>query len=129
MTADRGYRWWLSTRWRQWRNPPPPVVRAVIANLAIAVTGAVGVLAYDLALTRGASLPGGDLRALVVAVYIVVVLAAGSLLTYLWVELPTGAASVHRRSGWAAMLGLFTAVPMAYLVLVAALQIVKPLLG
>jgi hypothetical protein len=101
----------------------------VIANRAIAVTGAVGVLAYDLALTRGASLPGGDLRALVVAVYIVVVLAAGSLLTYLWVELPTGAGSVHRRSGWAAMLGLFTAVPMAYLVLVAALQIVKPLLG
>ena len=129
MTTDRGYRWWLATRWRQWRNPPTPIVRAVIANLTIAALGGVGVLAYDLALERGAVLPGGDLRALVVLVYVATVLVAGSLFTYLWVELPTGAGTERRRSAWAAMLGLFTAVPMAYIVLVVALQIVKPLLG
>jgi hypothetical protein len=129
VTADRGYRWWLATRWRQWRNPPPPVVRAVVSNLVVAIAGAVLVLAYDLALTRGATLPGGDLRALVVALYVAVVVVAGSALTYLWVELPTGASGERRRSGWAAMLGLFTALPMAYLVLVVAFQIVRPLLG
>jgi len=129
MSADRGYRWWLATRWRQWRNPPPPVVRAVAANLAVAIAGSLLVLAYDVALTRGATLPGGDLRALLVAVYVVLVLVAGSLFTYLWVALPTGTTGERRRSGWSAMLGLFTALPMAYLVLVVALQIVKPLLG
>ena len=130
MNADREYRWWLATRWRQWRNPPPPVVRAVVANLAVALVGGVLVLAYDLAVSRG-NVPsgGGDLRALVVAIYVVAVLVAGSLFTYLWVALPTGATGERRRSGWSAMLGLFTAVPMAYLVLVVALQIVKPLLG
>ncbi len=129
MSADRGYRWWLATRWRQWRNPPPPVVRAVVANLAVAVAGSLVVLTYDVALTRGATLPGGDLRALLVAVYVMLVLVAGSLFTYLWVALPTGTTGERRRSGWSAMLGLFTALPMAYLVLVVALQIVKPLLG
>lgn len=126
---ERGYRRWLATRWRQWRNPPQPVVRAVIADLVLAVVGAIAVLAYDLVLARDPALPGGDLRALVVALYVLAVVLAGSLLTYLWVELPTGSRGERRRSGWAAMLGLFTGFPMAYLVLIAAFQIVKPLIA
>ena len=129
MTSDRGYRWWLATRWRQWRNPPPPVVRAVVANLVVAAVGGALVLAYDVALSRGAELPGGDLRALVVALFVLTVVVAGSGLTYLWVELPTGTRGERRRSGWAAMLGLFTALPMAYLVLVVVFQILRPMVG
>lgn len=129
MTTERGYRWWLTTRWRQWRNPPPPVVRAVVANLAVAAVGGALVLAYDVALARGAQLPGGDLRALVVALFVLAVVVAGSALTYYWVELPTGASGERRRSGWAATLGLLTALPMAYLVLVVVFQIIRPLLG
>jgi hypothetical protein len=87
------------------------------------------VLAYDLALTRGAVLPGGDLRALVVGLFVLAVVICGSALTYLWVELPTGARGERRRSGWAAMLGLFTALPMAYLVLVVVFQVLRPLLA
>ena len=34
-----------------------------------------------------------------------------------------------RRSRWSAALGFFAAVPIAYLVLVAAVQIVRPILG
>ncbi len=110
---------WLEVRWRQWRNPPPPVLRAVLANLAVAVLGGVALLGYDL-LT-----PAADMAPLIV-LYVVVVIVAGSLLTYLWVELPTGAAGVRRRSGWAAVLGLFASIPIAYLVLVVLFQIVKP---
>jgi hypothetical protein len=33
-----------------------------------------------------------------------------------------------RRTGWSAALGFFAAVPIAYLVLVVAVQILKPLL-
>ncbi len=36
--AGRG---WLETRVRQARNPPPPVFRAVVANMAVAIVGAV----------------------------------------------------------------------------------------
>ncbi|HEY6012444.1 MAG TPA: hypothetical protein VIU37_00495, partial [Candidatus Limnocylindrales bacterium] len=85
-------------------------------------------LAYDVALTRGASLPGGDLRVLAIVVYVVVVLASGSVVTYLVVPQPTGAGTVIRRTAWSAALGFFAAVPIAYLVMVAAVQIVRPLL-
>ena len=40
-----------------------------------------------------------------------------------------GSGSVVRRSAWSAALGFFAAVPIAYLVLVVAVQIVRPLLG
>jgi hypothetical protein len=64
-----------------------------------------------------------------VAVYVVLVLVAGSVVTYLIVPQPTGSGSVVRRSVWSAALGFFAAVPIAYLVLVVAVQIVRPLLG
>ena len=61
--------------------------------------------------------------------YVVVVLASGSLVTYLVVPQPTGAGTTVRRTGWSAALGFFAAVPIAYLVMVAAVQIVRPLLA
>ena len=104
------------------------MVRAVGANLALAaVLGAV-YLAYDVALTRGARLPGGDLRALFVALDVLLVLALGSLITYLVVPLPRGSADGAVRTGWSAALGLFAAAPIAYLVLVVVSQVLKPLL-
>ena len=42
---------------------------------------------------------------------------------------PTGSGSVARRSAWSAALGFFAAVPIAYLVLVVAVQVIRPLLG
>ena len=118
---------WLAVRWRQLRNPPEPVLRAVAVNLMLATAGAVLLLAYDVALSRGAMLPGGDLRAAAFAAYVVTVAAAGSLLTYLWVLAPRGASGPRRRPRWSALLGLFAALPIAYLVLVVAFQIVRPL--
>jgi hypothetical protein len=98
------------------------VLRAVLANLAVAVAGGVLLLLYDV------SVPAGDVAPLV-ALFVVVVMIAGSVLTYLWVELPTGASGVRRRTGWAALLGFFASLPIAYLVLVAAFQVLRPLLG
>jgi hypothetical protein len=122
--SDRpaGQRSWLEVRWRQLRNPPPPVLRAVLANLALAGVGGLLLLLADLTLTS-------DLLAPLIALYLLVVLAGGSLLTYLWVELPTGASGIRRRSGWAALLGLFAALPICYLVLVVVFHVVRPLIG
>ena len=116
---------WLEVRWRQFRNPPRPVVRAVVADLSVAVILGVPYLAYDIALTHGAVLPGGDLRTLFVLAFVAVVLVAGSVITWLIVPQP---GRPGRRSGWSAALGFFAAVPIAYLVLVIAVQVVKPLL-
>ncbi len=81
-----------------------------------------------MALARGADLPGGDLRLLAIVAYAVLVLLVGTVLTYLLVPQPTGSGTVQRRSGWSAALGFFAAVPIAWLVMVVALQIVRPLL-
>lgn len=118
---------WLEVRWRQARNPPPPVLRAVLANLAVAAVGGVIVLVYDTLVAKGTALPGGDLRTAAVALYAVAVIVAGSVLTYLWVELPTGAGAERRRSGWAGLLGFFAALPIVYLSLVVIFQLVAPL--
>ena len=120
---------WAEVRWRQFRNAPRPVVRAVMSSLVIAVALALGYLAYDVAIARGAELPGGDLRLLALVVYTVVVLLVGTVVTYLIVPQPTGAGSVRRRSGWSAALGFFAAVPIAWLVMVVTQQVVRPLLG
>lgn len=120
---------WLDVRWRQYRNAPRPVVRAVAASLSVALILAAAYLAYDVALSRGATLPGGDLRTLAIALYVAAVLGIGSLITYLVVPQPTGARGAARRSGWSAALGLFAAVPIAYLVMVVAVQLIRPLLG
>ena len=118
---------WAEVRWRQFRNAPRPVVRAVASSLAVAVVLAALYLLYDLALSRGLALPGGDLRVLAVTVYVVLVLLIGSLVTWLIVPLPSGSANTGKRTGWSAALGFFAAVPIAYLVMVAAVQIVRPL--
>jgi hypothetical protein len=120
---------WAEIRWRQFRHAPRPVVRAVAASLSVAVVLALAYLAYDVALSRGAVLPGGDLRTLAVAVYIVLVLTIGSVVTYLIVPQPTGSGTVARRSPWSAALGFFAAVPIAYLVLVVTVQVIRPFLG
>ena len=104
-------------------------MRAVVASLSVAVVLAVLYVAYDIALSRGANLPGGDLRTLAVTVYIVLVLVIGSVVTYLIVPQPTGSGGVSRRNGWSAALGFFAAVPIAYLVMVVAVQVIRPLFG
>ena len=120
---------WLEVRWRQFRHAPRPIVRAVAASLFVAIVLAMAYLVYDLALSRGLALPGGDLRTLAVAAYVLIVLVSGTLVTYLVVPQPTGAGTVIRRTAWSAALGFFAAVPIAYLVLVVAVQVIRPLLG
>lgn len=107
---------WLEIQWRKARNPPPPVLRAVLANLAVAVIG--GLLLFVYALVA----PSADLAPWMV-LYIVVVLIVGSVATYLWVRLPSGASGEIRRSPWAGVLGFFAAVPIAYIVLVVVFQV------
>lgn len=91
------------------------------------MVGALAYLAYDLAIEGGADLPGGDLRLLFLAAYVVVVLVVGSLVTWLIVPQPTGSGTRIVRSPWSAALGLFAAIPICYLVLVAVLEVIKPL--
>ncbi|MEO5704341.1 MAG: hypothetical protein ABIZ52_07970 [Candidatus Limnocylindrales bacterium] len=119
---------WLSIRWRQFRNAPRPVVRAVGSSLAVALVMGAAYLAYDVALSRGAALPGGDLRVAAALVFVLVVLVAGSFLTWLVVPLPRGSGTRTTRTPWSAALGLFAAIPIAYLVLVVAIQVLKPLM-
>jgi hypothetical protein len=107
---------WLEVQWRKTRNPPPPVLRAVLANLAVAVVGGVVLLGYAVAA------PTADLAPWI-ALYVLVVLVAGSVLTYLWVKLPSGASGERKRSPWAGVLGFFAAVPITYIVLVIVFQV------
>jgi hypothetical protein len=120
---------WGEIRWRQFRNAPRPVVRAVASSLIVAIVLAVAYVIYDIALSRGATLPGGDLRVLAITVYVAIVLVSGSVVTWLVVPQPTGSGTIVRRSGWSAALGFFAAVPIAYLVMVVAVQIVRPIFG
>jgi hypothetical protein len=119
----------LQVRWRQFRNAPRPVVRAVLSSLVVAIALGLGYLAYDVALRRGVALPGGDLRVLYVVLDVAIVLTVGSVVTWLIVPQPRGSGTVARRTAWSAALGFFAAVPVCYLVLVAIVQIVEPLLG
>ena len=132
MTAERPpvrRRGWAEVRWRQFRHAPRPVVRAVASSLVVAVVLAAAYLAYDVALERGAELPGGDLRTLAVTVYVLVVLVAGTVITWIIVPQPRGSGTVVRRTAWSGALGFFAALPIAYLVLVAAVQIIRPILS
>jgi hypothetical protein len=117
---------WAQVRLRQLRNAPPPVFRAVASSLAVAVVLGGLFLAYDLDLSGGAVLPGGDLRTLAGVAFVVAVSGLGAWITYLVVPQP-GRPGV--RSGWSAALGLFAALPIAYLALVVLFQVVKPLLA
>ena len=122
MTEDPREVGYFEAQWRKLRNPPPPVLRAVLANLAVAILLGVALLAYDLVVPSAQVAP-------LIALYVVVVIAVGSVLTYLWVDLPTGASGEKRRSAWAGVLGLFAAIPIVYLVLVVLFQSVAPILG
>jgi hypothetical protein len=119
---------WLEIRWRQFRNAPRPVVRAVASSLGVATVLGTAYLAYDVALARGITLPGGDLRSLAVTIFVAAVVLCGSVITYLVVPQPSGSRSRRARSPWSAALGLLAALPIAYLVLVVEGQILKPLL-
>lgn len=120
-------RGFFEVRWRQFRNAPRPVVRAVLSSLVVAVALGLPFLAYDVALSRGVPLPGGDLRALAILGLVIAVLVVGSVVTYLIVPQPTRHDGRRVRSIWSAALGLFAAVPIVYLVLVVENQILKPL--
>jgi hypothetical protein len=123
---QRGF---FEVRWRQFRRAPRPVVRAVVSSLSVALVVGIAFLVYDIALDEGARLPGGDLRLGFLALYVVLVCTVGALVTWLVVPLPTGAGRTKAtRTPWSAMLGLFAAVPIAYLVLVVLHEIVKPLI-
>lgn len=119
----------IEVRWRQFRNAPRPIVRAVLSSLVVAVILGLLYLPYDVAISRGAQLPGGDLRIGFLVLDVVIVIVAGAVVTYLVVPQPTGAGARPVRSPWSAALGVFAAVPIAYLVLVVVLQIIRPLLG
>jgi hypothetical protein len=119
----------LEIRWRQFRNAPRPIVRAVLSSLIVAIVLGLMYLAYDVALRRGATLPGGDLRTLYLALDVVIVLAVGSVVTWLVVPQPRGSGRSTTRSPWSAALGFFAAVPVCYLVLVVVVQILEPLIG
>jgi hypothetical protein len=82
-------------------------------------------LAYDLTIEGGADLPGGDLRILAGFLFVVAVAVLGAWLTYLLVPQPGRPGT---RSGWSAALGLFAALPIAYLALVVLFQVAKPIL-
>jgi hypothetical protein len=127
VTGSPPRRSWLQVRWRQFRNAPRPVFRAVASSLTVAVILGAAYLAYDVALSRGAMLPGGDQRVLAGTLYVLAVLVAGAFLTWLLVPLPRGSGARATRTPWSAALGLFAAIPIAYLVLVVAIQVLKPL--
>ena len=63
---------WFQVRWRQLRNPPPPVLRAVLANLAVALVAGIALLAYDLLVPGAAMAP-------LIALYVVGVIVVGSV--------------------------------------------------
>ena len=108
---------------------PAPVVRAVAASLSVAVVLAVLYLAYDVALSRGAACPAatcGRWRSR----------CTSSSCSSSAASSPTSSSrsrpasgTVARRNGWSAALGFFAAVPIAYLVLVVAVQVIRPLIG
>lgn len=104
------------------------MVRAVLSSASVAIVLGILLLAYDVAIARGADLPGGDLTTLAVTLYVVAVLVAGTVVTYLVVPQPTGAGGRPRRSAWSGALGFFAAIPIAYIGLVLVSQVLEPLI-
>ena len=99
------------------------------SSLVVAVVLAVAYVAYDVALSRGAVLPGGDLRLLAVALYAVLVLVDRERRDVSDRAAADRFGDGRRRSAWSAALGFFAAVPIAWLVMVVAVQVIRPLLG
>jgi hypothetical protein len=125
-TREIRYRSEWEIRWRQARNAPPPVVRAVLANVAVATVGGIILLLTDWLASHDV-LPA-FLLDLGPIVYVLVVIVSGTLFTYLWVELPTGVPGEKRRSAWSGVLGLFASIPIVYLALVIIFEVLRPLL-
>jgi hypothetical protein len=113
-------------RWRQARNAPPPVVRAVLANVAVATVGGIVLLMTDWLSSQG--LLPAFMRDLGPFLYVATVIVSGTLFTYLWVELPTGVPGQTRSSPWAGVLGFFASIPIVYLALVIIFEVLRPLL-
>ena len=90
---------------------------------------AVAYLVYDVALARGVDLPGGDLRLLALALYVVLVLTIGSAVTYLVVPQPTGSGPSSGGAAGVPPSGSSRRCPIAYLVMVVAVQVIRPLFG
>ena len=103
------------------------MLRAVVTSLVVATVGGLILLLFDWLASEGV-IAGADARGVVGAIYIVVVVLTSCVLTYLWVELPSGASGVRRRSPWAILLGLFASIPIVYLALVIVFQVLRPLL-
>jgi hypothetical protein len=116
----------LEIRWRQARNAPPPVVRAVGANVTVAAVGGLVLLVIEWLVGQGRLPP--ELASAAPFVYAALVVVVGSVLTWIWVELPTGRPGERRRSGWSAVLGFFASIPVVYLALVLIYQVIAPLL-
>ena len=119
----------LEVRWRQFRNAPRPVVRAVGASLTWRSCWPRLPRLRRCHEPRRASSPAatcGRWRYPLRGRWSWLI---GTVVTYLIVPQPTGRARVTRRTAWSAALGFFAAVPIAYLVLVVAIQIIRPLLG
>ena len=117
----------LEIRWRQFRNAPRPVVRAVASSGLVGGVLGLAFLPYDVAVTNGTVLPGGDLRVAAVALIVLVTLTVGSAATWWFVPQPRGARARTVRTAWSAALGLLAALPVAYLVLVLESQVLRPL--
>jgi hypothetical protein len=99
-----------------------------MVSLVVAiVAGAIYLVADVAGSGPGSTSAATGSRPVMLLVYVVVVLAAGAIGTYLLVEQPTGAGGRPRRSAWSAALGLFAAIPIAYLVFVVYAQILRPL--
>ncbi|HJP88517.1 MAG TPA: hypothetical protein VJ850_05725 [Candidatus Limnocylindrales bacterium] len=119
---------WLGIRWRQFRNAPRPVFRAVASSFVIAALFGAGYLANDVALA-GQSGADADARRLGAAVICALgVLVAGAFFTWLLVPLPRGSGTRATRTPWSAALGLFAAIPMVYFMFLL-ISIIRPLFG
>ncbi len=99
-----------------------------MSSTVVAIVLGILLLAHDVAVTRGADLPGGDLTTLAATLYVAGVLVAGTVITYVVVPQPTGAGGHPRRSVWSGALGFFAALPIAYIGLVVESQVLKPLI-
>ena len=119
---------WLEVRWRQFRNAPRPVFRAVASSFVVAALFGAGYLANDVAIGSGSS-PGADGSRLLAAVVAALgVLLAGSFFTWLLVPLPRGSGTRATRTPWSAALGLFAAIPMVYFMFLV-ISVIRPLFG
>ena len=121
----------FEVRWRQFRHAPRPVVRAVMSSLVVALV--LGVVVSSPTTSRSTAAPrcpGGDLRLAFLVVYVLAVARRrrGRDVPRRAAAVAAPAARAPRAPRGALALGLFAAVPIAYLVLVALDQILKPLL-